>query len=44
MRNPHRRNELRDEHDLINLEIKTSDIINTLPTGIIRGVYDYNNG
>jgi nucleoside phosphorylase len=44
MRNPHRRDELRDEHDLIGLEMEASGIMNTLPTGVIRGVCDYGDG
>lgn len=41
MRNPRRRDALRDEHDLIGLEMEASGIMNTLPTGVIRGVCDY---
>jgi nucleoside phosphorylase len=44
MRNPRRRDELRDEHDLIGLEMEASGIMNTLPTGVIRGVCDYGDG
>ncbi|KAI9863663.1 MAG: hypothetical protein M1813_003686 [Trichoglossum hirsutum] len=41
MRNPRRRDELRDEYDLIGLETEAAGIMNTLPTGVIRGVCDY---
>jgi nucleoside phosphorylase len=41
MRNPQRRDELRDKHDLIGLEMEAAGIMNTLPTGVIRGVCDY---
>lgn len=44
MRNPRRRDQLRDEHDLIGLEMEASGIMNTLPTGVIRGVCDYGDG
>lgn len=44
MRNPRRRDMLRDEHDLIGLEMEAAGVINTLPTGVIRGVCDYGNG
>ena len=41
MRNPHRRDELRDKYDLIGLEMEAAGVMNTLPTGVIRGVCDY---
>lgn len=41
MRNTRLRDELRDIHDLVGLEIETAGIMNTLPTGVIRGVCDY---
>lgn len=44
MRNPRWRDELRDEHDLIGLEMEAAGIMNTLPTGVIRGIYDYGDG
>jgi nucleoside phosphorylase len=44
MRNPRRRDQLRDEHDLIGLEMEAAGIMNTLPTGVIRGVCDYGDG
>jgi nucleoside phosphorylase len=44
MRNPRRRDELRDTHDLIGLEMEAAGIMNTLPTGVIRGVCDYGDG
>jgi nucleoside phosphorylase len=44
MRNPRRRDELRDRHDLIGLEMEAAGIMNTLSTGVIRGVCDYGDG
>jgi nucleoside phosphorylase len=44
MRNPRRRDELRDRHDLIGLEMEAAGVMNTLPTGVIRGVCDYGDG
>lgn len=41
MRNPRRRDELRDRHDLIGLQMEAAGMMNTLPTGVIRGVCDY---
>jgi nucleoside phosphorylase len=41
MRNAQRRDELRDKYDLIGLEMEAAGIMNTLPTGVIRGVCDY---
>jgi nucleoside phosphorylase len=41
MRNARRRDELRDRHNLIGLEMEAAGIMNTLPTGVIRGVCDY---
>jgi nucleoside phosphorylase len=41
MRNPRRRDELRDKYDLIGLEMEAAGVMNTLPTGVIRGVCDY---
>jgi nucleoside phosphorylase len=41
MRNPQRRDELRDKYDLIGLEMEAAGVTNTLPTGVIRGVCDY---
>jgi hypothetical protein len=41
MRNSHRRDELRDRYDLISLEMEVAGVMNTLPTGVIRGVCDY---
>jgi nucleoside phosphorylase len=43
MRNAQRRDELRDEYDLIGLEMEAAGVMNTLPTGVIRGVCDYGN-
>lgn len=37
MRNARRRDELRDKYDLIGLEMEAAGIMNTLPTGVIRG-------
>jgi nucleoside phosphorylase len=44
MRNAQRRDELRDKYDLIGLEMEAAGIMNTLPTGVIRGVCDYGDG
>jgi nucleoside phosphorylase len=44
MRNPQRRDELRDKHDLIGLEMEAAGVMNILPTGVIRGVCDYGDG
>jgi nucleoside phosphorylase len=41
MRNLQRRDELRDKYDLIGLEMEAAGVMNTLPTGVIRGVCDY---
>jgi nucleoside phosphorylase len=41
IKNPKRRNELRDTYDLIGLEMEAAGVINTLPTGVVRGVSDY---
>ncbi|RDW80343.1 hypothetical protein BP5796_05041 [Coleophoma crateriformis] len=41
MRDPCRRDELRDKYDLIGLEMEAAGVMNTLPTGVIRGVCDY---
>lgn len=41
MRNHKRRDMLRDEHNLIGLEMEAAGVMNTLPTGMIRGVCDY---
>jgi nucleoside phosphorylase len=43
VRNPRRRNELRDRYDLVSLEMEAAGIINILPTGMVRGVCDYGN-
>ena len=44
MRNARRRDELRDTYDLIGLEMEAAGIMNTLPTGVVRGVCDYGDG
>ena len=44
MRNARRRDELRDTYDLVGLEMEAAGIMNTLPTGVIRGVCDYGDG
>lgn len=44
MRNPQRRDEVRDKYDLIGLEMEAAGIMNTLPTAVIRGVCDYGDG
>ncbi len=36
-----RRDELRDMHDLIGLEMEAAGVANILPVGVIRGVCDY---
>lgn len=41
MRNHNRRDELRNKYELIGLEMEAAGIMNTLPTGMIRGVCDY---
>jgi nucleoside phosphorylase len=41
MRNCFQRDKLRDEHDLIGLEMEAAGIMNALPTGVVRGVCDY---
>lgn len=41
MRNSKRRDQLRDKYNLIGLEMEAAGIMNTLPTGVIRGVCDY---
>jgi len=44
LRDSQRRDELRDKHDLIGLEMEAAGVMNTLPTGVIRGVCDYGDG
>lgn len=44
MKKPLLRDSLRDEHDLIGLEMEAAGVMNTLPTGVIRGVCDYGDG
>jgi nucleoside phosphorylase len=44
MRNARRPDELRDKYDLIGLEMEAAGVMNTLPTGVIRGVCDYGDG
>jgi nucleoside phosphorylase len=41
MRNHQRKDELRDKYDLMGLEMEAAGVMNTLPTGVIRGVCDY---
>ncbi|KAF2463914.1 purine and uridine phosphorylase [Lindgomyces ingoldianus] len=41
MRDSKRRDELRDKYNLIGLEMEAAGVMNTLPTGVIRGVCDY---
>lgn len=41
MRNAVRRNELRDQHGIIGLEMEAAGTMNTIPVGVIRGVCDY---
>lgn len=44
MRNARRRDDLRDKYDLIGLEMEAAGVMNTLPTGVVRGVCDYGDG
>lgn len=44
MRNPERRDKLRDKYGLIGLEMEAAGVMNVLPTGVIRGVCDYGDG
>ncbi len=41
MRDATRRDRLRDQHDIIGLEMEAAGTMNTLPVGVIRGVCDY---
>ncbi|KIX93064.1 uncharacterized protein Z520_11121, partial [Fonsecaea multimorphosa CBS 102226] len=41
MKDAAQRDQLRDEHDLIGLEMEAAGIMNTLAPGVIRGVCDY---
>jgi nucleoside phosphorylase len=41
MKNAQKRDELRDEFDLIGLEMEAAGAMNTIPVGVIRGVCDY---
>ncbi|KAM3497874.1 hypothetical protein MY10362_008786 [Beauveria mimosiformis] len=41
MRDATTRDKLRDEFDLIGLEMEAAGVINTIPVGVIRGVCDY---
>ncbi|KAH7010456.1 hypothetical protein EDB80DRAFT_642967 [Ilyonectria destructans] len=41
MRDATRRNELRDQHGIIGLEMEAAGTMNTIPVGVIRGVCDY---
>jgi len=42
-RNAQKRDELRDKHNLIGLEMEAAGVMNSLPTGVIRGVCDYSD-
>ena len=41
MKNAQKRDELRDNFDLIGLEMEGAGTMNTIPVGVIRGVCDY---
>ncbi|KIW22744.1 uncharacterized protein PV07_11010 [Cladophialophora immunda] len=41
MKDAAQRDQLRDEHDIIGLEMEAAGIMNTLAPGVIRGVCDY---
>ncbi|KAF7162564.1 hypothetical protein CNMCM5623_007810 [Aspergillus felis] len=41
VKNSQRRNELRDRHNIIGLEMEAAGIMNRIPVGVIRGVCDY---
>ncbi|KAJ6783074.1 hypothetical protein PWT90_06074 [Aphanocladium album] len=41
MKNARKRNELRDRHDIIGLEMEAAGTMNCIPVGVIRGVCDY---
>lgn len=41
MKNAQRRNELRDKHGIIGLEMEAAGTMNRIPVGVIRGVCDY---
>lgn len=41
LKNAKRRNELRDQHGIIGLEIGAAGTMNRIPVGVIRGVCDY---
>ena len=41
MRNARQRDGLRDTHNLIDLEMEAAGVMNSLPTGVVRGVCDY---
>lgn len=41
IRNPRRRNELRDRYNIIGLEMEAAGTMNRIPVGVIRGVCDY---
>jgi len=41
IRNAQKRNELRDKHNVIGLEMEAAGTMNCIPVGVIRGVCDY---
>ena len=41
IKNPQKRDELRDKYNIIGLEMEAAGIMNILPVGVIRGVSDY---
>ncbi len=44
MKNAQKRNELRDRHNLIGLEMEAAGTMSHIPVGVIRGVSDYGDG
>jgi nucleoside phosphorylase len=41
VKNAQKRNELRDKHNVIGLEMEAAGTMNRIPVGVIRGVCDY---
>ncbi|KAK7404060.1 hypothetical protein QQX98_010146 [Neonectria punicea] len=41
MKNARKRNELRDKHNIIGLEMEAAGTMNRIPVGVVRGVCDY---
>ncbi|KAI8952303.1 hypothetical protein F4801DRAFT_541801 [Xylaria longipes] len=40
-KNARKRNELRDEYNIIGLEMEAAGTMNRIPVGVVRGVYNY---